>query len=189
MKSLVFVALAALPLSTFAQQNDKWAPFPDNGIYQSASDFANHKLTAGFDTDQPGYRLKNEDFQPVVKVDEPNSQEVKIAMSNLWGERLQGVDYRIVDGQLYRIEHSDRVMIYSKRSTLTGAGENVYFFSRKLDSPIHFITLDNLKDIYYDQPEKLAAFDEIHWLNTKPVFKAQQLVEAFYKGPSTQTAD
>ncbi|MBN8822281.1 MULTISPECIES: hypothetical protein [unclassified Spirosoma] len=191
MKTIVFAVLAALPFSVLGQQNAQRVSFPDNGIYRSASDFAAHTLTDGFDTGQPGYRLKNEVFEPVVKVDEPNQQEVKLSMATLWGERKLGVDYRIVDGQLYRVEHADRVIIYSlPANTITGAGWNTYYFSRELNSPIYLITAKHLSEVYYDQPAKLTAFDGIDWQNDHPSVRARQLVEAFYKpGVTSQAAE
>ncbi|GAB4028878.1 hypothetical protein [Spirosoma gilvum] len=190
MKTIVFAVLAALPFSVLGQQNSHRVSFPDNGIYASSTDFATHTLTDGFNTGQPGYRVKNELFEPVVKVDEPNHQEVKIAMATLWGERKLGVDYRIFDGQLYRVEHSDRVIIYSLPATITGAGGNTYYFSRELNSPIYLITAHNLANVYYDQSAILAAFDTIDWLNEHPSFRARQLVEAFYKpGDGSQAAE
>lgn len=191
MKTIVFAMLAALPFSVLGQQNSQRVSFPDNGIYRSASDFASRTLTDGFNTGQPGYRLKNELFEPVVKVDEPNQQEVKLAMATVWGERKLGVDYRIVDGQLYRVEHADRVIIYSlPANTIIGSGWNTYYFSRELNSPVYLITAHNLNDVYYDQPGKLAAFDHIDWHDEHPSVRARQLVESFYKsGAATQAAE
>lgn len=186
MKTIVLAAIATLPFSVLAQSNGSFAPFPDNGIYLSATDFATHKLTDGFDKGQPGYSIREETFQRALKIDQPNAPEEKLLLTNLWGERKEGVDYRSFDGDLYRVEHADKIFIYSKPTSvwITGSGgfypATQYYFSRKADSPIHLITSDNLKDIYYDQPDKNAAFESLDGLSNKPGTQAQHLLKLFY---------
>lgn len=186
MKTVVLAALAALPLSALAQQANNYVSFPDNGVYLSATDFSKHKLTDGFDDGQPGYRIHEETFQRALKVDQPNAPEDKIMLSNLWGERKKGVDYRSFDGDLYRVEHTDRIYVYSKPapSWMMTSGPayspTLYFFSREANSPIHLITSQTLEDIYYDQPDKQAAFDQLNDLNAHPADQANQLVRLFY---------
>ncbi|WP_420148271.1 hypothetical protein [Spirosoma sp.] len=185
MKTVIVATIALLPFSALAQQADNFVPFPDNGVYLSAIDFAKHKLTDGFDSGQPGYRIRQETFQPTLKIDQPNASEEKIPLSALWGERKDGVDYRSFDGDLYRVEHSDRIYIYSKPTpawmAMGGLAHTptLYYFSRKADSPIHLITSQNLEDIYYDQPDKLAQFDQVDDLNN-PANQANFVVRLFY---------
>ncbi|GAB3888320.1 hypothetical protein GCM10028825_20860 [Spirosoma agri] len=185
---LAFVA--ALPLSVVAQQADQFTLFPDNGIYLSATDFSTHQLTDGFNDDQPGYRLRDEAFGNAIKVDQPNAPEAKIPLSNLWGERKEGVDYRSFNNDLFRVEHTDRIVIYSKPANTwlasggSASSATLYYFSREANSPIHLITSENLKDIYYDQPDKTAAFDKLDDV-TKPTDKVRQLIRLFYPVDTT----
>ncbi|WP_338874979.1 hypothetical protein WBJ53_05095 [Spirosoma sp. SC4-14] len=194
MKVIVLAALAALPFSTQAQQTNPFAPFPENGIYLSAADFAKHQLTDSFNDGQAGYRLHQETFERAIKVDQPNAPEEKIPLSDLWGERKQGVDYRIFDGDQYKVEHSDRVYIYSKPTNIwiSGGGNTYspvqYYFSRKADSPVHLITSNNLKDIFYDQPEKFAAFEKIDDSYAKPAEQARKLLQLFYTTDNSHQA-
>ena len=186
MKTIMLVAIAALPFSALAQQADKFAPYPDNGIYLSSADFSTHKLTDGFDSNQPGYRLREETFQQTIKIDQPNAPEAKFPLSTLWGERKAGVDYRNFDGDEYRVEHTDRLFIYSKPATnwMTTGGTayptTLYYFSREANSPIHLITSTNLEDIFYDQPDKRAAFDKLDELRNNPSDQARKLITLFY---------
>lgn len=186
MKTSVLAAIIALPFSGMAQQATNFNPFPDNGVYLSAADFSKHTLTDGFDDGQPGYQLREEAFQSTVKITQPNTKEVKIPLSDLWGERQKGVDYRNFDGEIFRVEHTDRIFLYSRPASVSGdGGRTVYpstsfYFSREANSPIHFITAENLKEIYYDQPSKLAAFDDIDALNTNSAEQAQKLLRIFY---------
>ncbi|MBD2756350.1 hypothetical protein [Spirosoma validum] len=196
MKTVVLAAIAALPFSALAQQANNFVSFPDNGVYLSATDFSKHKLTDGFDSDQPGYRMHEETFQRALKVDQPNAPEAKFALSDLWGERKAGVDYRSFDGELYRVEHTDRVYVYSKPTPswmmTSGPAQSItsYYFSREANSPIHLITSQNLEDIYYDQPDKQAAFDQIDDLSKDPANQANHLVRLFYAtDKSTHAAD
>lgn len=190
MKRIICLALAALPLSVLAQQStNQWAPLAENGVYRSSAEFTTRTLAEPFNSDQSGYRLRNEGFVPTVKIDEPNKPEVKIPMSELWGERKDGVDYRIVDGQLYKVEHTDRVCVYSRPAVFTGSALNTYYFSRTLNSPIHLITSTNLEDSFYDQPARKEAFAALDDLYTKPSAQARELIELFYKIDSpTQAA-
>jgi len=194
MKVIVLAALAALPFSTQAQQSNPFVPFPDNGIYLSATDFAKHNLTDGFNDGQAGYRIHDEAFQRAIKVDQPNAPEEKILLSNLWGERKEGVDYRVFDGDSYKVEHSDRIFIYSKPTNLWMAGGGTtyspvqYYVSRKADSPVHLITSSNLKDIFYDQPEKFAAFEKLDDSYAKPAEQARKLLQLFYITDNTNQA-
>ena len=195
MKTIVLAAIAALPFSALAQQGNDLTPFPDNGVYLSAADFSGHKLTDSFDDGQPGYRLRDETFQKVVKIDQPNAQEVKIPLTDLWGERKQGTDYRNFDGVIYRVEHTDRIFLYSKPANISMAGVGttsagtLYYFSRETNSPIHLISAENLKEIYYDQPAKIAAFDELDAQSNDLASQVRKLLRLFYTDTMvTQTA-
>ncbi|GAB4026916.1 hypothetical protein [Spirosoma koreense] len=187
MKTIVLAAFAALPLSSIAQQTNSFIPFPDNGVYLSASDFSRHKLTDSFDNGQSGYRIRQEAFKRTLKIDQPNAPEEKIPLADMWGERKDGVDYRSFDGELYRVEHTDRLYIYSKPTNpgaLSGGPTyhlTNYYFSRKANSPIHLITSANLEDIYYDMPDKQDAFEQLSDLSDHPSNQARQLIQLFYK--------
>ncbi|MFD2570752.1 hypothetical protein ACFSUS_08925 [Spirosoma soli] len=185
MKTVVLAAMISLPIVSQAQQATDFVPFPDNGVYLSANDFTHHVLTDGFDN-QPGYSLREEMFKPVVKVTQPNGEAVEIPDAKLWGERKQGADYRFFQGDLYRVEHADRIYIYSKPADMSIAGggnsnsSTLYYFSRKANSPIHLITADNLEDIYYDQPDKTESFENLDELGKDPARQAAKLVRLFY---------
>lgn len=186
MKTLFVATLIALPFLSRAQQNTDFEPLPDNGVYLSASDFTHRVVTDGFDDSQPGYHLRDETLKNAVKITRPNEQALEIPVSNLWGERKQGADYRDFDGDSYRVEHSDRIYVYSKPvrfsdiGGLTTTSTVLYYFSREANSPIHLITADNLNDIYYDQPERTAAFDQLDLVKDNPARRAAQLVRMFY---------
>ena len=193
MKTVILAAIAALPFSALAQQADNFIPFPDNGVYLSAADFSKHTLADGFDSGQPGYRLHQETFQRTLKIDQPNTPEAKIPLSDLWGERKEGVDYRSFDGDLYRVEHTDRIFIYSKpvnAGTISGGPaypNTLYYFSREVNSPIHLITSTNLEDIYYDQPDKKTQFDQLDNLSDHPANEASRLIRLFYTTDNQNT--
>lgn len=185
MKSVVLAALTVLPFLSNAQSTSEFEHFSDNGVYLSANDFKHHALTDGFDNSQPGYRLTDELFKPAVKIVEPNNQKIEIPDTQLWGERKEGVDYRLFNGELYRVEHADRIYVYSKPtgpSAIGAPGNSMvsYYFSRKPDSPIHLITSSTLKDVYYDQSDKLSAFDKLDDLSNNPARQAAKLVRIFY---------
>lgn len=187
MKTILLIAIAALPFSALARQTDTFTPYPDNGIYLSHTDFSSRKLTDGFDSNQPGYSLREETFQRTLKVDQPNAPEAKFPLATVWGERQEGVDYRSFEGDLYRVEHTDRLFIYSRPTNvwIPGGGSTyantVYYVSREANSPIHLITSTNLDDIFYDQPDKRAAFDRLDELSNRPADQARKLITLFYK--------
>lgn len=185
MKTIVLAALTALPFFSQAQKASVFVPFPDNGIYLSANDFTNHIVTDGFNDTQTGYRLHDELFKPAVKIVQPTKGEIEIPDAQLWGERKKGVDFRRFNGDLYKVEHADRIYIYSKPLNLSVSGQTsnssvTYYFSRQPNSPIHAINADNLKDIYYDQPGRATAFDELDALNDDPAHQVYQLIRLFY---------
>ncbi|WP_460982402.1 hypothetical protein [Spirosoma fluminis] len=193
MKTLVLAAFTTLPFLSTAQTTSSFVHMPDNGVYLSATDFKHHLITDGFDNAQTGYRLRDELFKPAVKIVTPDNQDVEIPAAQLWGERKSGVDYRRFTGELYRVEHTDRIYIYSRPTDLSGIGRNAnslitYYFSRKADSPIHAITANVLKDIFYDQPEKVAAFDELDNLSSDPGHQASQLIRLFYTSDTSAQA-
>ncbi|CAN5327443.1 hypothetical protein BH09BAC4_BH09BAC4_43340 [soil metagenome] len=187
MKTILLIAIAALPFSALAQQTDTFTPYPDNGIYLSPADFSTRKLTDGFDSNQLGYSLREETFQRTLKVDQPNAPEAKFPLATVWGERKEGVDYRSFEGDLYRVEHTDRLFIYSRPTNvwIPGGGSTyantVYYVSREANSPIHLITSTNLDDIFYDQPDKRAAFDRLDELSNRPADQARKLITLFYR--------
>ncbi len=190
MKTLFVATLLTLPILSRAQQNTDFEPLPDNGIYLSAADFTHRVVADGFDDSQTGYHLRDETLKNAVKIARPNEHALEIPISNLWGERKQGADYRDFDGDSYRVEHSDRIYIYSKPvrfsdiGSLTSSSTVLYYFSREANSPIHLITADNLKDIYYDQPERIATFGQLDMVNDNPTRRAARLIRMFYTGDS-----
>ena len=191
MKTLFIATLVTLPFLSRAQQNTELVAMPDNGVYLSANDFANRVVADGFDDSQPGYHLRDETLKNAVKITRPNEQALEIPVSNVWGERKQGTDYRDFDGDIYRVEHADRIYLYSKPvrfsdiGGLTSTSSVQYYFSREANSPIHLITADNLKEIYYDQPERTTAFEQLELVNGNPARRAAQLVRLFYTTDSS----
>lgn len=187
MKTTILAALMVLPFLSHAQQTTDATLFPDNGIYQTAADFTHRVVTDGFNNNQPGYRLHDDLFKSAVKIDQPRAQEQEIATANLWGERVKDVDYRFVDGERYRVDHADRVFVYSKPSTINQLSRPLYYFSRQADSPVYVITSENLANVYYDQPDKKALFDQIDVLSDNPVQQAIMLTHLFYPARTTQS--
>lgn len=193
MKTILIAAILALPLLSQAQQPTEFTPFPDNGIYLTATDFTHHVLTDAFNTGQPGYKIQDETLRQAVKVKQPTTGVSVIPDSQLWGQRINDVDYRIVDGELYRVEHADRIFVYSKLSTINLLPQPVYYFSREADSPLYAITTENLANVYYDQPEKVKLFGVIDTQSGHSVQQAITLTKLFYPenqpNRSTPSAD
>ncbi|GAB3499561.1 hypothetical protein GCM10027341_23120 [Spirosoma knui] len=193
MKTLVLAAFTTLPFLSTAQTTSNPAHIADNGVYLSATDFKHHLINDGFDNAQAGYHLRDELFKSAVKIITPDNQNIEIPAAQVWGERKSGVDYRRFNGDLYRVEHTDRIYVYSRPTDLSGIGQNAkslvtYYFSRKADSPIHAITTNVLKDIFYDQPEKVAAFDKLDNLSSDPAQQASQLIRLFYTSDTSAPA-
>ena len=186
MKTVILAAMTVIPLLSQAQKTSQLTPLPDNGVYMTAADFTHRKVVDGFDNGQPGYRLHDELLKNAVKIVQPANKEIEIPVDNLWGERIKDVDYRRFNGDLYRVEHADRVFVYSKVSNFNQTNRPLYFFSRKADSPIYLISTTNLDNVYYDQPEKKALFENMDDLSDNPQHQAVTLTHLFY---STGTND
>ncbi|GAB3569013.1 hypothetical protein GCM10027578_22620 [Spirosoma luteolum] len=180
MKMTLLAALTAMPFLTRAQAPASFVPVPDNGVYRSASDFSHHRLADGFDNNQTGYRLRDREGKHIVSIRQGDQAADNIPMSTLWGQRVNDVDYRLVDGDQYKVEHADRIYVYSRPANADPFPQTAYFFSRTPDSPLYSITTDNLNKVYYDQPDKKGLFDAIDRMAGKPVEKAIRLTQLFY---------
>jgi hypothetical protein len=160
-------------VSGFAQ-NDS------SGVYASAEDFTNQKLTLASDCKTEKHRIKLNDFAgksyiEVIHQGEPHRFE----KSEIFGYRqCDGNVFRFVSGKHYRLLNpTERVLLYKSEISPIGKnpGKTTYYFSKDAASAALPLTLRNLKagfpdnhafhdalDAQFKTDEGLAAYDSYH---------------------------
>ncbi|OQP60149.1 hypothetical protein A3860_34275 [Niastella vici] len=160
-KITLLVTIAGLLIIT---QNSH-AQNDSSGIYKTAADFQNKKLSYAINFKTEKHKIKSAMLF--------NNEEVKVKhqgvnyslkKSETYGYRdMKGRDFRFVDGKEYRILNSyEPVLIYvyqhqahSAKDISMGNYKPVYYFSLDAASPVETLTLNKIK----------AAFPENHKLH------------------------
>lgn len=129
------------------------AAIPDNGVYLTASDYANKELTDAFENGTANEKIWAGTQGGSVVVKTPEVTE-KFPEAKIWGYRSNDKDYRIVEGLTYEIINANDVMVYK----IVNPDPNQfrypspYFFSRYADSDLLFLNERNLDLVYSDYP-------------------------------------
>ena len=126
------------------------------GIYQTAADFAQKKVThAIYAVDKKNYLSLHAKFGS-SKIDVVDAgAKTSYSRSEIYGYKDNGVDYRIAGDNAYAIVDASSLVLYSNVKVIPGmkghdTKETVYYFSKDANSEIKELTKDNLKVAYSD---------------------------------------
>jgi hypothetical protein len=159
------------------------SPPTGSGVYRSAADYKNGKLSLAVDCKTETHKIKlhsftNKDYIDVIH------QEKKHTMkkSEIYGLRdCDGKDWRFSGNKEYQILENEPLLIYQRAEMpldpqKKGAGTIArYFFSLGVDGAVQTLTLQNLKkatannhafhdqlDAQFKSDQQLAAYDSFH---------------------------
>ena len=182
------VLASGLPPVVSARQ-----PVPrTSGIYLSAADYDNRRLTAEGDCGSKAHKLDLHDVlnKPYIHVTHEGERQ-RYAKNDLFGFRAcDGSDYRFASSLEYRIVETRELFIYTRETYVTvGKSRHVvidYSFSVGSGGKVLPLTLDNLKwafpdnhafhdslDQMFGGGQDLALYDQFH-----KMFKVNRLLIA-----------
>ena len=125
-----------------------------SGIYMSAKDYQDKKLSLEINCDSTKHKIKLHDFfsKPYIDVIH-EGKKYHYMKDSIFGYRdCDGNDFRFDDKREYQIMESDTITIYRIQVAQGGKGAiplvSEYYFSSKLDGAILSLTLNNLKTSY-----------------------------------------
>lgn len=98
----------------------------------------------------------------IVKLD--NNKKIVFKKDEVWGYQDQkGIYYRYNEGQFYKVQQLDALIIYSQRTGFKSLDKD-YYFSKTLDSKIINLSRKNLKKEFSDNNCFLEKLDkELKW--------------------------
>jgi hypothetical protein len=161
-----------------------------SGIYLSAADYENRRLTAEGDCGSKAHKLELHDVlnKPYIHVTH-GAEKLRYEKTDVFGFRAcDGRDYRFASNEEYRILEARDLYIYS-RAQYVGAGKyrrvvQVYYFSVGASEQVLQLTLANLKQAFpenhsfhdsldqaFGAGQNLAQYDEFHGM-----FKVNRLL-------------
>ncbi len=117
---------------------------PQNGIYQTATDFLTRKLTNGFFSSKIN---KLNDNNKSIRIEREDKRTV-YESSEIWGFRKNGKDYRVFEKEFYKIDEVGPVVIYTIQDYLSAEQPIMFyyrFFSKDMNAPIVALTRRKLK--------------------------------------------
>ena len=148
--ALILAVVIATPLNAADKRNTT------SGVYLTADDFANGKLTSEGERDWSSHKIKLHDSifgKPYIDVVH-NGENRRYAKDEIWGFRdFDGKSYRFVNKEAYEIREAGGLFIYSVDRFVPGrkgATEPVYYFSTGAAAPTLELTLTNLKAAFPD---------------------------------------
>lgn len=137
-----------------------------NGIYLSDGDYKNHHLLLSFNKKSSDHKYIDtwsHSHQVWIKF---LDSTYKFYYGEIWGYRKDGEDWRVFDGEMYRIEDTTKICIYSIPTFIDGhTGYNSYF-SKNLTTPIHSLTKNDLIEVYHTDTAFIARIKKLKWHNS-----------------------
>ena len=124
------------------------------GLYLSADDFLNNKLSYPGDCSSGGYRIKTHElFQSPGMTIVYNGKKKVFSKDELYGYRdCKDRVYRFYDHAAYRILDTAGFYLYSYSKLVQGEKiarpEEVYYFSLKVDDRLHPLTIGELQNAF-----------------------------------------
>lgn len=182
MKNINFIALIAGLLifshTTTAQKDS-------SGIYKTAEDFQNKKLSYAINYKTEKHKIKNNILFDVEKiVVKHNGEKYTLLKSETYGfKNTKGVVFRFVDNKDYKILNpGESILIYvyqhpahTGKDINRGLYQPEYYFSKDAVSPPQNLTLANAKAIFpenhkfhdaldaqFKSDKELYAYDSFH---------------------------
>lgn len=110
-----------------------------SGLYLTAEDYANKKLSYSNENSNRGYKLKvvfNQDKMQVIQ----NGKKHNFYTFNLFGYRNKNQDYRFFNDQQYKVVDTSFFYMYIRDITVNEGKARIkktnYYFSKKSDGDI-----------------------------------------------------
>ncbi len=159
-----------------------------SGIYLTADDFTNGKLTAEGWRSDPSHKLQIHDVldKPYIHVTH-GSETKKYDKSEVYGFRdSNGLDYRFVGNKEYKILEAKELYIYSVDKLVPGGKgrktEPAYYFSVGATGEVLPLTAANLKNAFPNNHKFHDSLDTLFKLNDydsfHKMFKVNRLLAA-----------
>ncbi|MFC0182017.1 hypothetical protein SAMN04515674_10150 [Pseudarcicella hirudinis] len=96
-----------------------------------------------------------------------NGRQKSFGIKELWGyQRRDGSIFRFFQGDFYKIEQIDQMLLYSLENTIGGASIEDLYFSRNAEAGILFLSRPNLRMEYHDNPCFLEKIDQLSVLKS-----------------------
>ena len=138
--------------------------FAENGIYRSDTDFVHHKLILPFNkSNSHGTRFKS----PLGHYNElwlkTKDSTYKFYNDDIWGYRKRGEDFRIYENEIYKINYTGKIVIYTIYSTPGNGNGITSYFSKTLTSPAYYLSKKMLREVYHADKRFLQKIDEMKW--------------------------
>lgn len=145
MTKLLFITMLFLNTGQILAQK-----IPQNGIYQTATDFLAGKLTNGFFSSKKS-KLNDNNYKS-IRIEREGKRTI-YASSEIWGFRKNGIDYRVFEKEFYKIDEVGPVVICTVQDYLSAEQPLMFyyrFFSKDLNTPIIALTRRKLKHHFAD---------------------------------------
>ncbi|MGV3502517.1 MAG: hypothetical protein ACO1O1_02335 [Adhaeribacter sp.] len=186
--SVLFVAIAAWagsatsPAGSVVMKASQANP-AGSGVYRSAADYKNGKLSLAVDCKTETHKIKlhtfrNKDYIDVIHQGKKHSMK----KNEVYGLRdCEGINWRFAANKEYRIMEKGTLLIYQKNLQVpdpqrkAAGNKSQYFFSLGVEGPLQPLTLLNLKkataknyafhdklDAQFKSDGELAAYDSFH---------------------------
>jgi hypothetical protein len=187
----LFIPVAVLAAFVFSiGASAQAAPPKTSGVYLTADDYKNGRLSFEGDCGSKAHRLELHNIlnKPYIDVTH-ESEKRRYAKSDLFGFRAcDGRDYRFASNLEYQILEAKELYIYA-REVSVGYGKGIqnvpkYYFSAGPEGQILALTIENLKQAFPDNHrfhdsldatfgagQTLAEYDEFH-----KMFKVNRLL-------------
>lgn len=150
----LFIAAMLLTITVKAQSA--------SGIYLSADDFINHKLSYTAEAEAGQIRFNGLFDWANVKIKQSGSP-VYLRKDKIFGYRLKGADYRYFKNTAYKIIAEKGIYLYSayqlEPNTRGVKRVEDFYFSQKPDTAIKALTMNNLEAVFQNNTQFLYAVE------------------------------
>jgi hypothetical protein len=195
MKTL-FKVIASIMVITIFTANT-YAQTNRSGLYLTAQDYTNKKLSYSNDNSYSRYKIKvmpflNKDRVQVIQ----NGEKHNFFQFDLFGYRDKNQDYWFFNDQQYKVVDNSFFYMYTRDVTVDEGKAHTkktnYYFSKKADGNIMDLTLENLKEAFPNNhkfQDLLDAYfrydDDLKWYDS---FNKMYKVEHIFGDTFDKTA-
>ena len=193
---IYFCSMAAVAVLVFSSAGTaQVAPQKMSGVYLTADDYKNGRLSFEGDCGSKAHKLELHDVfhKSYIHVTH-ETEKRRFAKNDLFGFRAcDGHDYRFASNLEHRILETRELYIYARDVYVShGRGRHTvqgYFFSAGAEGPVLALTRENLTkafpdsqnfhkalDVAFGAKQKLSEYDE-----TQKMFKVNQLLIASHE--------
>lgn len=87
---------------------------------------------------------------------------------HFWGYQQDDMDiYRFFEGTFYKVEQMGKLWVYSQENYVGASNNMLYFFSETPESPIFWMSRQNLKMVFHENNCMMQHLEQLSW--TKPI--------------------